>query len=112
MNLILSAMMMSRSLLEKSCHPLEGRGFDLVTHRPFGFERYRCVEDRHSVAKPTAEALDLADDFDVFIPVHTGGHCPHDLTFVEDIDIVVDDNGKLQIRHLNEGLHAGFVRFV
>src|SRR5439155_22318357 len=84
----------------------------LVALAPATFQRHRRVDDGHPIAEPAAEALDFADNLDIFVPVDPGGHGPHDFALVEDVRVVVDHDGKFQIGHLYERLHAGLVRLV
>src|ERR1044071_4699031 len=98
-------------LFEKLRYALESRRLDLVTDRPliFSLERNGRVDDRDGIAEPAAEALHLADNLDVLVPVHARGYGPHHFAFIEDIDVVIDDYGQFQIGHFDKRLHAGLV---
>src|ERR1043165_475386 len=112
MNLIRSAM--GGPLLEELGDALEGGRLDLIAHGPFTFalQRNGGIDNRYCVSQPAAKALHFANNFDVLVPVDAGGDRPHHFAFVEHIDVIVDDHRQLQVRHLDERLHAGFVGFV
>src|SRR5688572_7687340 len=114
MNLSFSAIISSPGLFEESGNTLERRRLHFVTHGPFCFlfNRYGRIDDRHCIAQPATKTLDLTDDLDIFVPVHTSGDGPHDFAFVKDVDVFVDNYGEFQVRHFDKCLHASLVRFV
>src|SRR5271157_3341848 len=66
----------------------------------------RCIDYANRVTDPTPETLNPGNNGHVFIPSGLGDNSPHHFGLVENVDVTVNNDGKLQVGLFGKGNHG------